>query len=178
MNRKSFKLIILLGLVLFLSVGYAVVNSVTLTVTGSASAMTTTLKTEFTGNSYISNPSKASVTLIDSKNIKVSVNDLELYEQIEIELEIINNEQDVSVQYLATDLITSKVNGEYFSITLKFGKGLTGTNVGYQPVYPFIAKPGEKVTGKAIIELIKTPITEEDNKIEFTLTTAATPYQE
>ena len=84
MKKKNFKMFLILGLVLFLSVGYAVVNSVTLTVTGSASAMTTTLKTEFTGNSYISNPSKASVTLIDSKNIKVSVNDLELYEQIEI----------------------------------------------------------------------------------------------
>lgn len=178
MRRNStYKIFIIFALVFVLSIGYAVVNSVTLTVSGSSSSMTTTLKTEFTGNVYVSNPSKASVTFIDSKNIRVNVSNLELNEQVEIELEVINNEQDITVHYLVSDFITSKINGEYFIITLDFGVGLTGTNVGYQSIYPFIAKPGEKVTGKATIELIKTPITEEDNEIEFTLTTLAEPYE-
>lgn len=177
MKKKNYKMFLILGLVLFLSVGYAVVNSVTLTVSGSASSITTTLKTEFTGNTYISNASKASVTFIDSKNIRVNVRDLELNEQVEIELEIINNEQDITAHYLVSDFITSNINGEYFKITPDFGIGLTGTSKSYQSISPYIAEPGEKVTGKATIKLIKTPITEEDSEIEFTLTTLAEPYE-
>lgn len=177
MKKKNYKMFLILGLVLFLSVGYAVVNSVTLTVSGSASSITTTLKTEFTGNTYISNTSKASVTFIDSKNIRVNVRDLELNEQVEIELEIINNEQDITVHYLVSDFITSNINGEYFKIIPDFGIGLTGTSKSYQSISPYIAEPGEKVTGKATIKLIKTPITEEDSEIEFTLTTLAEPYE-
>ena len=88
MNRKSFKLIILLGLVLFLSVGYAVVNSVTLTVSGSVSAMTSSVEIEFTQNMYISNPSKASVNVLDSKPARVTINDMELNERIELEIKL------------------------------------------------------------------------------------------
>lgn len=178
MNRKSFKLIIILGLVLFLSVGYAVVNSVTLTVSGSASAMTTTLKTEFTGNIYISNTTKASVSFIDSHTAKVTVSDLELNESIEIELEVINNEQDIFAGYSISDFVTSDINEEYFIITPGFGKGITGTSQSYEPLDEFIAAPGQKVTGKAVIKLIKTPIKEEDSKIEFTITTTARAYEQ
>ena len=59
MNRKSFKLIILLGLVLFLSIGYAVVNSVTLTITGSVGAGSEEINTFFTGATEISKISTA-----------------------------------------------------------------------------------------------------------------------
>ena len=179
MNRKSFKLIILLGLVLFLSIGYAVVNSVTLTVSGSVSAMTSSVEIEFTQNMYISNPSKASVNVLDSKPARVTINDMELNERIELEIKVINNEQDVFVQYLVTDFVTTDINDEYFRITpSSFGKSITGTSQSCEPLDEYIAAPGQRVTGKLTMELIKTPITEEDNKIEFTLTTASTPYQE
>ncbi len=178
MNRKSFNLIILLGLVLFLSIGYAVVNSVTLTVSGSASAMTTSVKTEFTRNMYISNPSKASVNFIDSKTAQVTINNLELNEKVEIEVEVINNEQDVFVQYWVTDFITSHISDDYFRIIPDFGEGMTGTEKSYEPLEEYIAAPGQKVTGKITVELIKTPITEEDSKVEFILITEASAYQE
>ena len=45
---------LILGLVLFLSVGYAVVNSVTLTITGAAGAGTEEINTFFTGATEIS----------------------------------------------------------------------------------------------------------------------------
>ena len=103
---------------------------------------------------------------------------MELNERIELELEVINNEQDIFVQYGVTDFVTTDINDEYFRITPSFGKGLTGTSQSYEPLDEFIAAPGQKVTGKLIVELIKTPITEEDSKIEFTLTTTARAYEQ
>ena len=178
MKKKNYKTFLILGLVLFLSVGYAVVNSVTLTITGSTSAMTSSVKTEFTQNMYISNSSKASVNFLNSKTAQVTINDMKLNERIELELEVINNEQDVFVKYLVTDFVTTDINNEYYRITPDFGIGITGTSQSYEPLDEYIAAPGQKVTGKLTVELIKTPITEEDSKIEFTITTTATPYQE
>ena len=177
-HRSSYKFIIIFALVFVLSIGYAVVNSVTLTVSGSASAMTTALKTEFTGRKYISNTSKASATFVDSQNIRVNVSDLELNETIEIEFEVINNEQDLSVQFAVTDVTPTNLIDEFFDIQVFFGKGLTGTSNVYEDIYPFIAKPGEKVTGKLMIKLIKTPIKEEDSEIEFLIKTVASPYRD
>ena len=54
MKKKNFKMFLILGLVLFLSVGYAVVNSVTLTITGAAGAGTEEINTFFTGATEIS----------------------------------------------------------------------------------------------------------------------------
>ncbi len=62
MKKKNFKMFLILGLVLFLSVGYAVINSVTLTITGSAGAGSEEINTFFTGETDVTKTASATVT--------------------------------------------------------------------------------------------------------------------
>ena len=175
-SKNNYKLIILLALVLFLSIGYAVVNSVSLTISGKTGAQNYNLKVQTTGNTYISNPTKGKIVKLTSNEITVEVNDMELNETISFEVELVNNETDVSAT--SANEIFDSSNNKYFFVDCRIGDGLSGTSQPFEVKEycdSFTIPPGGKRTALITIKLIKTPITEEDAKATFSYTTNMIP---
>ena len=82
-NRRNFNFVIIFALVLFLSVGYAVVNSVTLSVTGTSTAATEDLAVSFTGEHTISNTTKGKATVAaNSTSATFTASNMSLNEEI------------------------------------------------------------------------------------------------
>ena len=151
-NRNSYKLFILLALVLFLGVGYAVVNSVSLTVTGTAGAGTQVLAVSFTGEYTISNTSKLSVDVLEgSTNATFTVSDLELNETVSFLVDVVNNEIDVPAKIT----ITTSGSNAYYKV--------------WSNADSLTIQPGETKQIGILVNMTKTPITPEDSIVNFTI---------
>ena len=157
-NRNSYKLFILLAFVLFLGVGYAVVNSVSLTVTGTAGAGDSNLKVYFNGRKSISNTSKLSVDVLEgSTNATFTVSDLELNETVSFLVDVVNNEIDVPAKIT----ITTSGSNAYYKV--------------WSSADSLTIQPGETKQIGILVNMTKTPITPEDSIVNFTITLDAVP---
>ena len=83
MKKSNYRLFLLVGLVFFLSIGYAVVSSVNLTISGSASGESRELKVYFDGAVDVSNSSKVTASA-SGKTGTASVSNLTLNETVTI----------------------------------------------------------------------------------------------
>lgn len=190
MKKSNVKLFILFGFILFLSVGYAVVNSVNLTVSGSAGAGTETLDVYFTGNTSVSNGDKATATAVtNGRTGTMNVKNLVLNETVSLEYEITNDETDVD----ASLEILYPFSNDYFEVSIdeKTGHGSSapvsahGMNDYYvQQVAvwgptmnskTFVIPAGETRTYVLSVKLIKTPISSSDDYLDFDITIEASP---
>ena len=114
-NRKSFNTVIIFALVLFLSVGYAVVNSVTLSVTGTSTAATEDLAVYFDGTTSVSSGKVTATATNGTTSASILVKDLSLNETVTATYTVINNETDVGASYIVNNINLS--NSEYSSVT-------------------------------------------------------------
>ena len=159
-SKKSYKMLIIFGLVLFLSVGYAIVNSVSLSITGTSSAGTSTLNVAFTGDKTVSNSTKGSATVTaGSKTATFKTSNMSLNETITFTYKVKNNETDVA----ANISISTNGSNSYFTIT---SSSSTQT-----------LQPGDSSTITINVKMIKTPITADDNNASFTVTITGTPTE-
>ena len=158
MRKNNFKLFVIFGLILFLAVGYAVVNSVSLTVSGSSSAGTTDLKVYFNGNKTLSNSSKLSVDVLNGSTSATFVaSDVELNENVSFLLEVVNNEIDVPAKIT----ITTNGSNDFYTV--------------YSDQSSLVIQPGETKQVGIFVNMKKTPITSADSVANFTITLDAVP---
>ena len=159
MRRKNdLTKFVLCSLVLFLCVGYAVVNSVTLSITGSAAAGNTDLKVSFNGTKTVSNPSKGSATVTaGSKTATFTASNLTLNESITYTYTVQNTETDVA----ANISLSTTGSGSYFIVTA------TPTST--------VIQPGTTSVVSVVVKMIKTPVSSTDNTASFTITLNAVP---
>ena len=164
MKKKSnYLLVVLFALSFLLGVGYAVVNSITLTVTGSAGAATENLDVYFTSTTSVSNATKVTATATaGSLSAGISVKNMELNETVTATYNIENNETDVAA-LLSQESLTNS-NPEHFTVTASIA------NSGY------VCSAKKKTTTVTItVKMIKTPIETENSSANITLDLKATP---
>lgn len=165
MKKKNFKMFLILGLVLFLSIGYAVVNSVTLTITGSAGAGSEEMDVVISEINSISDTSKATAKInADNKSSTIEVKNMVLNEPITIKYNLRNNETDVGGRISVGEI--TNTNSEHFKVEV------TWENTSYTPIcagedffYPI----------SVIVTMIKTPIEETNSSATIGVTLNATP---
>lgn len=166
-SKNNYHLFIILGLMLFLGVGYAVVNSVTLTITGTAGAGSETLNVAFTGTTAVSNQSKGTATVNSDKiSATFSASNMSLNETNTFAYEIKNSEVDVDAN---VQMSTTNSNSEYYSVEIKEVVSNSSS---------FRINAGDTVLINIIVKMIKTPITSSDSTANFTISINATPTTE
>ena len=163
-RRTNYYGFIIFALLIFLSVGYAVVNSVSLTVTGTAGAGTQTLAVSFTGEYTISNTYKGKATVAaNSTSATFTASNMTLNEEITFKYIIANNEKDINASVAA-----SVASNGYFQITLK-----ETSNVGSS--INFDLPSNTSTILQVVVKMIKTPITASDSTANFTVNINASP---
>lgn len=162
-NRKSFNTVIIFALVLFLSVGYAVVNSVTLSVTGTSTAATEDLAVYFNGTTSVSSSKVTATATNGTTSASILVNDLTLNETVTATYTVVNNETDVGASYLVNSINLS--NSEYFSVTTDAG---SARNIA--------AKGTNTIT--VTVKMVKTPVDSTNSSSSITINLTATPKNE
>ena len=112
-NRKSLLSISVFALILVLSVGYAVVSYVDLTINGSAGAVAEDIDVSFKSVTPTSGDVKGSVT-DGSLSAQLIANNLTLNTPVTVTYTLQNKETDVDAQILEQALENS--NSQYFSV--------------------------------------------------------------
>lgn len=159
-NRKSLLSISIFALILVLSVGYAVVSFVDLTIDGTASAATENIDVSFKSASPSSGDVRGTVT-DGSLTATLTASNLTLNNPVTVTYTIQNKETDVDAEILEQTLENS--NSQYFSVS---------TDV------KTTAKTCAKKSTcdvKVTVTLIKTPVNAADNSTEIDITLRATP---
>lgn len=163
-NQKSMLVIGIALLVLVLGVGYAVVSSVGLTISGTANVKETALKVSFNGittTSDTTGSNKVTATADDgSLSAKISVNDLELNDTVTATYTIKNEETDVDASISQASISNDK--SDYFQVTTDLG---TAKTIG----------AGQTDTVTVTVKLIKTPVLEDDSTANIKVNLTATP---
>ena len=114
-NNKSKTYLLLILFVLTLSVGYAVISAVDMTISGTAAAATEDLDVEFV-SATTSNSTKVKAGVnTDTLTANITVSDIVLNETLTATYTIINNETDVNATIQTTNIANS--NSEYFTVT-------------------------------------------------------------
>lgn len=161
-NRRSFLVLSLLVLVLFLSVGYAVVSSVGLDIGGTAGVQEADLKVSFNGNTDVSNEQKVTATSSDnSLNATITVKDLELNETVTATYFIKNTETDVNAKIVVSDIQNDKT--DFFEVSTDIDNRNKTIDAGGI----------DSVT--ITVKLVKTPITEADSSATIKVLLTASP---
>ena len=161
-KRSNYLLVILLALSFLLGVGYAVVNSISLTITGTASAVTEDLDVYFTSTTSGSNAKVTANAVAGSLTASINVSDLTLNETVTATYNVENNETDVAA-LLSQESLTNS-NTEHFTVTA------TIDNSGY------VCTKKSKTTKVTItVKMIKTPVAETDSSADITLKLKAEP---
>ena len=159
-NRSNIKIFVLFALILFLSVGYAVVSSVSLSITGTVAAGSTDLKVSFNGTKTVSNLSKGSASVTaGSKTATFTASNLTLNESITYTYTVQNTETDVA----ANVSLSVSGNNEYFTATV------SPTSISIQPSATTIVT--------VVVKMIKTPVNSANSSAEFTVTLNAAPSE-
>lgn len=164
-KRKSYNTIIIFALVFFLSVGYAVVNSVSLSVTGSASAGTTEMDVVISEILSVSDSSKATAKInADNTSSTIEIKNMVLNEPVSIDYIIKNNETDVGGNISVGEITNN--NSEYFKVEATWeNTSYTAICANEEFFYPI----------SVIVTMIKTPIEEVDSSATIGITIDATP---
>ena len=162
-HKKNAMTVAILALIFLLGVGYAVVSSVNLTITGSAGAQTEDIDVSFNGTVTKSNSSKVEASATANTlaaNIRVS--DLTLNETVTATYTIVNKETDVAAALANTSITNNKSN--YFEVTTSIDP-TTGT----------ICPNNGTATVTVSVKMIKTPVAAADSTANITLNYSATP---
>lgn len=161
-NRRSFLILTLLVLVLFLGVGYAVVSSVGLEIGGTADVQGADLKVSFNGNTEVSNEQKVTATAVDnSLSATIEVKNLELNEVVTATYYIKNTETDVDASVVVSNIENNKTDFfEVFTDVDATAKTIEAGGV-------------DSVT--VTVKLIKTPIDEDDSSATIKVILTASP---
>lgn len=163
MNKRSnYLLVVLFALSFLLGVGYAVVNSISLTVTGTASAVTEDLDVYFTSTTSGSNSKVTATATAGSLTASIRVSDLTLNETVTATYNVENNETDVAA-LLSQESLTNS-NTEHFTVTASID------NSGY-----VCAKKSKTTKVTITVKMIKTPVAEADSSANITLKLKAEP---
>ncbi len=161
-KRSNYLLVILLALSFLLGVGYAVVNSISLTVTGTASAVTEDLDVYFTSTTSGSNAKVTANAVAGSLTASINVSDLTLNETVTATYNVENNETDVAA-LLSQESLTNS-NTEHFTVSA------TIDNSGY------VCTNKSKTTKVTVtVKMIKTPVESSDSSANITLKLKAEP---
>ena len=159
-SRNSFKLIILLALVLCLGVGYAVVNSVSLSITGTAGAGSETIDVSFNGTKTVSNTTKGSASVTaGATTATFTASNMTINETITFTYTVQNKETDVA----ADVSLSSSGSNDYFTVTVS----PTSTTI----------QPSSTSVVTVVVKMIKTPISSSNNSASFTVTLNAVPNE-
>ena len=158
-NRKSLLSISIFTLVLVLSVGYAVVNSVELDISGAAAAVAQDLKVSFKSATPTTGDVKGTVTE-GSLSASITANNLTLNNPVTVTYVVENSESDVNA--LIKEKTITNSNEEYFSVTTNVKDGVTCN-----------AKSTTNVV--VTVTLIKTPVESEDNSASIDIVLSASP---
>ena len=163
MNKRSnYILVVLFALSFLLGVGYAVVNSISLTVTGTASAVTEDLDVYFTSTTSGSNSKVTATSTAGSLTASIKVSDLTLNETVTATYNVENNETDVAA-LLSQESLTNS-NTDHFTVTASID------NSGY-----VCAKKSKTTKVTITVKMIKTPVAEADSSTNITLKLKAEP---
>ncbi len=157
-NSKTITYLVILAIVLTLSVGYAVISAVDMTVSGTAAAATENLDVIFTKAEGSS--TKATGTASNNLTAGITVSNLTLNETVYVTYTIKNNETDLSASIKQGSITNS--NTEYFQVTTDATTAKT------------VAASGT-ATVKVSVKLIKTPVTSTYNSANITVKFTASP---
>lgn len=163
-NRKLLLTFGTLALVLVLGVGYAVVSSVDLNITGTASVKGATLNVAFNGTTEVSDEAKVTATATDgSLAATISVKDLELNQSVTATYTIKNAESDVDASVLKSAITNDKE--DFFNVTTSVDSDAT------------TVAAGGTATVTVTVKLVKTPVTDADSIANIGVKLTATPVQ-
>ena len=168
MRKNTYIFFIIFVLLLFLSVGYAVVNSLSLTVTGSAAGNTYDLNTFFTGDTTKSTTGNAIITTgvsAGTRNATVSISNMVLNETVTVKYKIANEEVDVA-SLVAVNFVNNS-NPTYFSVTARLSINSSMCfSSSYYGDYNYLI---------LTVKMIKTPVKESDSSTDISVGITATP---
>ncbi|MDD5980353.1 MAG: hypothetical protein PUC23_04495 [bacterium] len=163
-NKKSLLGLCLLVLVLVLGVGYAVVSSVNLDITGTAKVKSSDLKVSFNGVTNVSSADKVSANATDgSLSATIAVTDLTLNESVTATYTIKNEETDVNAEVIKASIVNNKP--DYFEVT---------TDVDSSPK---TINAGGTTTVTVTVKLVQTPVADTDSTANITVNLTASPVQ-
>lgn len=173
MKKKSSLLSLgLIALVLVLGVGYAVVQEVDLTISGTASVKGSTLAVYFNGETSKEDATNGKVTATATNKTlaaNITVTDLTLNETVTATYTVVSEETDVAAKIskesiTVLDTATKKKDlSSYFEVS---------TDVDTTP--KTLAAGGE-TTVTVTVKLIKTPVEEADSKGDITVNLLVEP---
>ena len=152
-NRKSLLGLGLLVLVLILGVGYAVVNDVELTISGTASA-NSKLNVYFTGTPQTTNAEngKVTATITNENTATIEVTDLTYEETVTAVYTIKSDEKDITANLSEKSISVMSIPGEgeqakdlteFFDVKLALAEEELA--------------PGASTTATVTVQLVKTP---------------------
>lgn len=149
-NTKAIVGLVLLVAVLLVAVGYAAITATQLTINGTANATTKqeNFNVEFTGTPTVSNADNVEAKLVEGKPLNAIMNVSKLTakgDTATATYTIANTSADLSAVLSAT---TTNTNDEYFKITQNIAKATVAA--------------GDTTTITVTVELIKTPITQDE----------------
>lgn len=152
MNRNTRAVVglVLLIAVLLVAIGYAAITAVPLNINGSAQATPeqTNFTVKFSGTPTVSDSSKVVAEINQQDQLKATINVSKLTakgDTATATYTIANTSADLSAVLSAT---TSNTNDEFFKITQNIAKGTVAA--------------GDTTTITVTVELIKTPITQDE----------------
>ena len=162
-SNNNLKLFALFGLVFFLAIGYAVVNSVSLSITGTTNAAATTLNVSFTGEYNISNSTKGAVNVsAGATSATFAANNMTLNEKIVFTYTVKNYETDIGARINAA--VSSE--SEFFSVLIQ-EVATKGKNISFD------LAPASTTKIQVIVQMVKTPLTTADSNASHTITLSA-----
>ncbi len=163
-NKRSLLGLGLLVLVLVLGVGYAVVSSVNLDITGTASVKETDLKVSFNGVTNVSDEAKVSASSVDGAlSATITVTDLELNDTVTATYTIKNEETDVNAEVIKASIENDK--SDYFKVTTDVDSSAKTITA------------GGTTTVTVTVKLVKTPVSDTDSTANITVNLTASPVQ-
>lgn len=163
-NKKSLLSFCLLALVLILGVGYAVVSSVNLDISGTAKVKGTDLKVSFNGTTTVSDADKVTATATNrSLSANIAVTDLTLGESVTATYTIQNEETDVNAEVIKASIVNDKT--DYFVVTTDVDSSAKTITA------------GGTTTVTVTVKLAKTPVLDTDSTANITVNLTASPVQ-
>ena len=169
-SKKSFLTLGIIVLVLFLGVGYAVVSSVYLNIGGTASVANADLKVEITNVVATTNIADKTLNFtnqLSNKNLdsNFTLNGMELNEKVTITYTVTNNETDVDAEIkLASGVELTNSNADFFDVNYAIPDSVTD-----------LASGDKTMEVVVTVELVQTPVTEEEGTTTVGLKLAAIP---
>lgn len=165
-KKKTIIWVTLLLLVVCIGIGYAVISSINLTILGQADAEANqgNFVVEFSGEPVVSDSNKVIATIEPDNKLSASIDVTKLSakgDYVTATYTIENKSADLSAALSA--VLTKNTNEEFFNVTYKFADD--------KPLLK-----GETTTIEVRVELIKTPITQ-DESTDITVTITADPQQ-